>query len=251
MRVLATVTVCLLHGQDGPATVTAFISRRVLDRWLVSDFKQISFRQSRSNWGMDAARWDVWWNDGSYMDFPSFRRPPCQNVGLPSEPNLFDIAHLKADQRPARTAFPQCYPNRRAGARMTRHTTGEREMGKYQQQAIEIAHSIAEGLRSKADEEHRIQLTGNSTINLAEFVEDTNSETKTAGLDVELKASDWKLEGQNIVGVISVLRGPKPGDKIRIEIPSEDHRKDPMVDGKPTRSVLTALCQRVRMRLGG
>jgi hypothetical protein len=24
----------LLHGQDGPATVTAFISRRVLDRWL-------------------------------------------------------------------------------------------------------------------------------------------------------------------------------------------------------------------------
>ena len=169
----------------------------------VSNFKQISFRQSGSNWGMDAA------------------------------PNLFDIAHLKANQRPARTAFPQCYPNRRAGARMTRHTTGEREMGKYQQQAIEIAHSVAEGLRTKADEEHRIQLTGNSTINLAEFVEDTNSETKTAGLDVELKASDWKLEGQNIVGVISVLRGP------------------PMVDGKPTRSVLTALCQRVRMRLGG
>ena len=24
----------LLHGQDAPATVTAFISRRVLDRWL-------------------------------------------------------------------------------------------------------------------------------------------------------------------------------------------------------------------------
>jgi hypothetical protein len=79
----------------------------------------------------------------------------------------------------------------------------------------------------------------------------TRTETKTAGLDVELKASDWKLEGQNIVGVISVLRGPKPGDKIRIEIPSEDHRKGPMVDGKPTRSVLTALCQRVAMRLGG
>ena len=95
---------------------------------------------------------------------------------------------------------------------MTRHTTGEREMGKYQQQAIEIAHSVAEGLRTKADEEHRIQLTGNSTINLAEFVEDTNSETKTAGLDVELKASDWKLEGQNIIGVISVLRGPKPDE---------------------------------------
>jgi hypothetical protein len=37
-----------------------------------------------------------------------------------------------------------------------------------------------------------------------------NSETKTAGFDVELKASDWKLEGQNIVGVISVLRGPSP-----------------------------------------
>ena len=230
MRVLATVTVCLLHGQDGPATVTAFISRRVLDRWLVSDFKQISFRQSGSNWGMDAARWDVWRNDGSYMDFPSFKRPPCQNVGLPSEPNLFDIAHLKADQRPARTAFPQRYPNRRAGARMTRHTTGEREMGKYQQQAIEIAHSVAEGLRTKADEEHRIQLTGNSTINLAEFVEDTNSETKTAGLDVELKASDWKLEGQ---------------------ISSALYRSLPMLDGKPTRSVLTALCQRVRMRLGG
>ena len=31
---------------------------------------------------------------------------------------------------------------------MTRHTTGEREMGKYQQQAIEIAHSVAEGLRA-------------------------------------------------------------------------------------------------------
>jgi hypothetical protein len=65
------------------------------------------------------------------------------------------------------------------------------------------------------------------------------------------KASDWKLEGQNIVGVISGLRGRKPGDKIRIEIPWEDQREDPMVDGKPTRSVLTALCQRVAMRLGG